>query len=76
MAKPTAARRSANLSIDPGALCEARSPGTNLSKVAEASVAVAIARAVQWKRDNRSALESSNSYVEEYGLSLAEHRQF
>lgn len=78
MGKSSATRRAANLSIDHDLLQEARSLGVNLSRAADAGIALATAtaRADQWKRENMSALKSSNSYVEEQGLPLADHRQF
>jgi hypothetical protein len=29
-----------------------------------------------WLKENRAAIESSNAWVEQHGLSLAEYRQF
>jgi antitoxin CcdA len=38
--------------------------------------AVAKARAERWLEDNHSALESSNSFVDQHGLPLRSFRQF
>ena len=31
---------------------------------------------LQWQEENRAAIDSSNKWVEEYGLPLAEYRMF
>ncbi len=76
MSAPT--RKPTNLSLDPELLSEARALKVNLSRAAEEGVrmAVAEARAQQWKAENAGALESSNAYVDEHGLPLDRHRQF
>ncbi len=49
-----------------------------ISQAADAGVAQAVAekRAEQWVQENREAFESSNAYVEKYGLPLAKYRMF
>lgn len=74
----TQPRKSTNLSLDGALLSEAKSLKVNLSRAAEEGVrrAVAAARAENWRSENASALESSNRYVEQYGLPLERFRQF
>ncbi|MCX7567870.1 type II toxin-antitoxin system CcdA family antitoxin [Sulfitobacter sp. F26169L] len=71
-------RKPTNLSLDSLLLSEAKSLKINLSRAAEEGVrsAVAAAKAEQWQRENASALESSNAYVEQNGLPLDRFRQF
>ena len=74
----TATKKPTNLSLDQSLLQEARSFGVNLSQAAETGVrqAVATAKAIHWKKENASALRSSNAWVEEHGLPLEQYRQF
>jgi antitoxin CcdA len=71
-------RKSTNLSLDPRLVAEAKNLDINISRVAEESIAKAVAeeRARLWKIENRAALESWNEYVERHGIPLAEFRQF
>ncbi|WP_120634977.1 type II toxin-antitoxin system CcdA family antitoxin [Ruegeria sp. EL01] len=71
-------RKPTNLSLDSALLSEARALKVNLSRAAEEGirVAVASAKAEQWKAENSAALRSSNSYVERHGLPLEGLRQF
>jgi antitoxin CcdA len=71
-------RKSTNLSLDPRLVAEAKNLDINISRVAEESIAKAVAeeRARLWKIENREALESLNAYVEEHGIPLEEFRQF
>ena len=71
-------RRPTNLSIDTDLLSEARSLDVNLSRAAEEGIQMAVAeiRARRWQAENRSALESSNRYVEKNGLPLSGLRRF
>jgi len=71
-------RKAANLSLSEKLLSEAKALGINLSKAAERGIGEAIAerRAAEWLAENRSALDSSNDYVEKHGLPLARHKQF
>lgn len=50
----------------------------NVSQAAEATIARALAekRAELWLRDNQSALNSSNDYVDQHGLPLTQYRGF
>jgi len=72
------ARRSTNVSLSTQLLAEARALEVNISRAAEQGLARAIAerRATLWLEENRTALESSNAYVEQHGLPLARYRSF
>lgn len=67
-----------NVSLDSALVAEARELGVNISRAAALGLeqAVANARAERWLRENHSALESSNAYVEAHGLPLDALRQF
>ena len=71
-------RRATNLSLNNDLLDEAKSLQINLSRAAENGLKIAISEAKSelWKRENREALESSNSWVEANGLPLDKYRQF
>lgn len=73
-----AAKRATNVSISARLLAEARALDVNISRAAEAGLAQAIAsrRAELWIAENRDALDSSNTYVEQNGLPLAAYRNF
>ena len=73
-----AAKKPTNLSLDQDLLREAKALGINLSQAAETGLrrAVAEARAAEWKRENATALQSSNEWVERHGLPLDTHRRF
>jgi antitoxin CcdA len=59
-------------------VAEARELGVNVSQAAEVGIAAAVAgrRQPRWLDENRDALESSNAFVEQHGLPLAEYRNF
>jgi len=71
-------RIATNVSLESALVTEARKLGVNISKASMEGLekAVSQARAVQWLEQNRSALESSNAYVEANGLPLHAMRQF
>ncbi len=71
-------KRAANLSVDADLLIEAKSLNINLSQTLESALRkdVLKARSLQWKKDNKAAIESSNAWVDEHGLPLVKHRQF
>ena len=71
-------RKTTNVSINELLLSEARALKINVSKAAENGLALALAekRAELWLLHNQSALESSNDYVEQKGLPLAQYRGF
>lgn len=72
------AKKPTNLSISSELLAEAKELNVNLSRAAESGVksAVQAAKAKKWMNDNRAALESSNAYIEKYGLPLDQFRPF
>lgn len=72
------ARKATNVSISEALLSEAKALKINVSKAAEAGLIVALAkkRSELWLEENRAALDSSNSYVEQHGLPLAQYRGF
>ena len=71
-------RKPTNLSLDAHLVAEAKSLDINISRLAEESIARAVAdeKTRRWKIENRDAIESLNKYVEEHGLPLEEFRQF
>lgn len=71
-------RRSTNLSIDAELVTEAKNLGINISRVAEAGIAAAVAeeRTRLWKIENRDAIESLNAYAERHGLPFDGLRRF
>lgn len=71
-------KKPTNLTLDQGLLAEARAFGVNLSQAAEAGLRSAVrdAKATAWKRENAKALETSNAWVESYGLPLEKYRSF
>jgi antitoxin CcdA len=71
-------KRAANLSIDAALLDEARALNINLSATFEASLREAVRKrkAGEWLEENRTALQSSNEWVEKNGLPLARYRRF
>ncbi|HRP25819.1 type II toxin-antitoxin system CcdA family antitoxin [Thauera sp.] len=75
---PGAARKATNVTLDEALLVEAKALRINISQAAEAGLALAVAerRAAQWLEENRRALDSSNAYVEQHGLPLAQFRNF
>ena len=72
------ARKATNVSINEALLSEAKALKINVSKAAEAGLVIALAekRSELWLAENRAALESSNNYVEQNGLPLAQYRAF
>ena len=71
-------RKATNVSINETLLSEAKALKINVSKAAEAGLVVALAekRAELWLAENRTALESSNAYVDRHGLPRAQYRGF
>nr|WP_309503896.1 type II toxin-antitoxin system CcdA family antitoxin [uncultured Roseovarius sp.] len=62
-----------NLTIDSDLLADAKALNINLSRAAEEGVRAAViqVREQQWKAENLTALESSNSFVESHSLHLS-----
>lgn len=74
----TATKRATNVSLPEDLLAEAKALQINISQAAEAGVAQAVARARSelWLAENQEAIQSSNAFVEKYGLPLAKYRMF
>ncbi|WP_027390309.1 type II toxin-antitoxin system CcdA family antitoxin [Chrysiogenes arsenatis] len=71
-------RKAANLSLDSDILQLAKKLEINISRAAQRGIEIAIAerQAELWYEENQDALESSNKYVAEHGIPLAEYRNF
>jgi len=71
-------KRATNVTLTAALLAEAKALRINISQAAEAGLAKAIAekRAAHWLKENRDALNSSNSFVESQGLPLSDYRLF
>lgn len=71
-------RKPTNVSLDSAMIEAARELGINVSRACETGLArqISQARNERWLRENAEAIESSNAYVEKYGLPLAKYRQF
>jgi len=74
----TQLKKATNLTLNSQLVSEAREFKVNLSRAAEEGIRTALqkARAEIWRKDNTSALESSNDYVKQNGLPLLGLRQF
>lgn len=72
------ARKSTNLTLGSSLVAEARALGVNISQAAEVGIAAAVAqrRQARWLAENKEALDSSNAFVEQHGLPLAQYRNF
>jgi antitoxin CcdA len=72
------ARKSTNVTLAVSLVAEARELGINVSQAAEVGIAAAVVRRRQerWLAENQDALESSNAFVEQHGLPLAQYRNF
>ena len=71
-------KKRTNLSIKVSLLSEAKELGINVSASAENGLKMAITdeKKKRWLRENQSAIQSSNLFVEENGLPLAKYRTF
>jgi antitoxin CcdA len=74
----SAPKRATNVSLNSDLLEQTEALGINVSRACERGLAEQIAevRDKRWLEENRDALESSNAYVEAYGLPLARHRPY
>ena len=70
----SAVRKPVNLSVNSHLLAEAKELNVNISRAAEDGLRAAITRA--WQIENAEAIASYNRYIEEFGLPLADLRQF
>ena len=71
-------KKTTSVSLAEPRLAESKTLGINVSQAAEEGLAVAVARQrrEQWLRENRESLTQWNTWVEENGLPLAEHKMF
>ncbi len=71
-------KRATNVSLSAALVAEARALGISVSSAAETGLKAEISRlrAAEWRQKNKDAIETWNRYVEEYGVPLAEFRQF
>ena len=71
-------KKRTNLSINESLLNEAKSLKINVSYSAEQGISLAIKerKRVMWLEENAQAIESSNTFVNEYGLPLSTFRNF
>jgi antitoxin CcdA len=71
-------RSKVNLTIEAAVAREARQLGVNMSRVAEAAIAVGarLERNRRWREANRAALDDYAREVERDGLPLARFRSF
>ena len=66
----TSRKKAVNVSIDPEIAAEAKAAGVNLSGVLERALRTELKtrREVQWREENRAAIEASNAELERNGL--------
>jgi antitoxin CcdA len=71
-------KKPTNVSLDSELVEQAKHLGINLSQSCEEGLRKEVSKALseQWLRENRSALDWSNDYVEKHGLPLAKYRMF
>ena len=71
-------KKRTNLSLNTTLLQEAKSLGINLSQSAETGIAEAIKQRKQalWLKNNAEAITSSNEFINQNGLPLAQYRSF
>lgn len=72
------AKKATNVSLAENLLAEAKELRINVSRAAEAGVAMAVAqkRSEIWLKENWEAIQSSNDYVDKHGLPLEQFRMF
>lgn len=77
-ARRASTRKATNVTLSAELVAEARRLGVNISQAAEVGIRSAVERCrhERWLTENRDALASSNAFVEERGVPLAQHRQF
>jgi len=71
-------RKATNVSLNTELLDQARALEINISRACERGLVEQIeeVRAARWREENRTAIVSSNDYVDRKGLPLAGHRRF
>lgn len=73
-----APKKTTSVSLAEPLLTEAKALGINVSQAAEDGVAAAVARRrrEQWLRENATAIQSYNEFVEKHGMVLDKYRLF
>lgn len=68
-------KKTTNLTLDYSLVKAARTLDVNLSRAAEGGLRLAVrqARVERWRAENAEALASSNAWVEQHGLPLAQY---
>lgn len=76
--RPPSSRRATNVSLPADLIDEAKRLDINISQACEQGLKQQVSKTKndRWREENREAIESSNAYVEKYGLPLAKYRQF
>lgn len=71
-------KRATNVSLPEDLVAEARNLGINVSNACTKGLVADVkkAREDKWISENWEAIQSSNAWVEEHGLPLAEYRMF
>jgi antitoxin CcdA len=71
-------KRAANVSIDEDILAAAKAMNINLSQTLEKELRrrVQAERDEKWRRENRSAIESYNRFIEKHGVFLEEFQDW
>jgi antitoxin CcdA len=71
-------KRATNVSLIADIVDDAKRLGVNVSEACQKGLTAEVkkAREAKWLEENRAALESSNAYVEKFGLPLARYRLF
>jgi antitoxin CcdA len=71
-------RKATNVSLNTDLLDQARALEINISRACERGLVEQIeeVRAARWREENRTAIVSSNDYVDRKGLPLAGYRRF
>lgn len=74
----SAPKRATNVTLTENLISEAKALHINISQAAEAGLALAIKhrRTELWLKENKEAIDSSNTFVEEHELPLAKYRMF
>ena len=70
-------KKATNVSLSADLVAEAKRLGINVSQACEGGLDAEVrkARAEQWKRDNREAMEDWSRWIAENGIPYSEHRQ-
>ncbi len=74
----TRTKKPTNVSLDQSLIEDAKALGINISQAAETGLREAVSeeRSALWRRENATAIESANAWVEKNGLPLAKYRPF